>query len=429
MDTYNKRGKGVISRISSSKELSDAFYLFLLQGVNYILPLVVIPYLMVTLGSERYGYIGFSIAFIQYFMLFVDFGFGLSATKRIAIAYGQDKRALSKIFFSTLYAKLLLFGIATLIFFSLTFCIPQFRLYRVTVLCTYPMLIGTTLTFSWFYQGIGKIKVISLINTLSKALVLPLTFIFVKTADDYNIAAFIQSSVVVVGAVISLFHLVEMKAVSRSKVSFADMKVEMKESFPLFLSTVATSVYTQFFTIILALLATPTVVGRYSAAERLMRSLCFVLYTPISMAFYPRMAALSAKNRQAAQVLLKKIFCIVAAIMCGVCMCLFFFSDYACQFLGKDYHGISTLLKMMAFAPLAIGLGGILGQVGLVAMGDARSKRDFRRVYFVVAIVALFSVGVLSPLFKEVGAAVALLLTEYLVFVLMVYYTKKNRIC
>lgn len=48
-----------------SKEAEDAFYLFLLQCVDKILPLFVLPYLMVTLGAEKYGYVGFSFALIQ----------------------------------------------------------------------------------------------------------------------------------------------------------------------------------------------------------------------------------------------------------------------------------------------------------------------------------------------------------------------------
>ena len=41
------------------KELVDTLYLIMLQGINQLLPVIVMPYLMVKLGAEGYGYVGF----------------------------------------------------------------------------------------------------------------------------------------------------------------------------------------------------------------------------------------------------------------------------------------------------------------------------------------------------------------------------------
>ena len=53
------------------RELQDVLFLTALQGLNYLAPLIVFPYLMVVLGAEMFGYIGFSLSIIQYLMLFV----------------------------------------------------------------------------------------------------------------------------------------------------------------------------------------------------------------------------------------------------------------------------------------------------------------------------------------------------------------------
>ena len=47
---------------NNRKELVDTLYLIMLQGINQLLPIIVMPYLMVKLGAEGYGYVGFSLS-------------------------------------------------------------------------------------------------------------------------------------------------------------------------------------------------------------------------------------------------------------------------------------------------------------------------------------------------------------------------------
>jgi len=168
-----------------NKEIWDTIYLLVLQGFNYVFPLLVYPYLMVTLGAEKFGYIGFSLTITQYFMLVVDFGFNLSATKRVAL-YKNNKAKLDEIASATLLAKIGLLLICLLAVLVLAFCVPQFRVYSQTLLILFLMVVGNTFSFVWLFQGLGKIRVLSFVNIISKLLILPLTFVFVKTKEDIS---------------------------------------------------------------------------------------------------------------------------------------------------------------------------------------------------------------------------------------------------
>ena len=46
--------------------------LALLQGVNYLLPLLSFPFLFRVLGVERWGLVTFGYALMQYFIMFTD---------------------------------------------------------------------------------------------------------------------------------------------------------------------------------------------------------------------------------------------------------------------------------------------------------------------------------------------------------------------
>lgn len=408
----------------SKKELVDAFYLVILQGVNLLLPIIIMPYLMVTLGANQYGYIGFSQSMITYLILIVDFGFNLSATKRIALVH-DDKVELSRIFYSTLFAKIILL-LFCFIIFAAVLSIRVFEQYSLALICSFPMVIGSAFTFFWMFQGIGKIRHIAIINTVSKIMILPLIFIFVKRPDDYPIAALIQSSVYVLTGLISCLYLIKLNIIHRVKISMNNIKLEFKESFPLFLSIASTSIYCQLFVVILGVVSTPAVVGKYSAAEKIMRALCTIFYVPISQAFFQKVSILSQHDYLKAKKTFHKVIFLTVAIMIMAFLVLFVGGDFISDFLGKEYVGLNTLLKIFSLAPIAIGVGGVLGQLGLVALGNYRTKILFQRVYFIVAPVSLILVVILAPIFMEVGAAWALVITEYLVFLLMLYYTLKN---
>ena len=99
------------------KLLTNTLWLYSLQGLNYVLPMLVLPYLIRVLGVGNYGLIAVAQAFAQYFTIFTDYGFNLSATKRIAIANGEDGDMVRRTFWGVLLIKcvLLLAGFALLL--------------------------------------------------------------------------------------------------------------------------------------------------------------------------------------------------------------------------------------------------------------------------------------------------------------------------
>ena len=109
----------------------------LMQGLTYVVPLFVWPYLMRVLGAEKFGYIGFGLALNQYLMILVDFGFNLSATKRIALAKGNQDE-INRVFSQTVLAKMLLLSVSALLLLCVS-CIPQYEVYRPTLYLLFSM--------------------------------------------------------------------------------------------------------------------------------------------------------------------------------------------------------------------------------------------------------------------------------------------------
>jgi len=411
--------------IENKQEIKDAIYLMMLQGLNYVAPLIVFPYLMKVLGAEKFGYIGFSLSVNQYLMLIVDFGFNLSATKKVALAKNNSQE-LNEIFSATLWAKIGLLLVSFLILMIFAFFIPKFQLYSSTLLIMFLMVVANAFSFVWLFQGLGKIRIISIINIISKFLILPLTFIFVKSPEDFNIAALIQSLVYVFGSLLTITILIQKKYISNWLIFIkARIKEEIKSAYPIFLSNAATSIYTALFAIILGYYSNPVEVGKYTAAEKIMRGFCFLIFTPVSQAFYPKVSSMNLSSPMKAFALTKKIIKFIVGIMLILFIGLFFFSSPFTQFLGKDFNGTDVIFKIMSIAPLFIASGGVLGQFGLLALGNEKDKKNFQNVYLLAAVVSLIAVFSLVPKYYSIGAAIALLLTEIIVFIGMLWFNKK----
>ena len=86
---------------------------------------------------------------------------------------------------------------------------------------------------------------------------------------------------------------------------------------------------------------------------------------------------------------------------------------------------LDVYLKIFAFTPFAIGVGGVYGQMGLIALGNERTSRRFRDVSFMAALAATFMMFVLIPLFSAIGASLVVTATEVIVAALMMYNYKK----
>ena len=97
--------------------LHNFLSLSVLQAANYLLPLVILPYLVRMIGVEKLGLIVFAQAVIQYFNIVTDYGFHLSATRDIA-ANRNDTNRIAVIFSSIMAIKTVLlvlgFGILLL---------------------------------------------------------------------------------------------------------------------------------------------------------------------------------------------------------------------------------------------------------------------------------------------------------------------------
>lgn len=346
--------------------LSNFFSLSVLQVLSYILPLLTLPYLVRVLGTEKFGLVMFAQAFIIFFHIFVDFGFNLSATREISLNR-NDKEKITEIFSSVMLIKAALITISFIILSVIVFSFRKFsndwELYYLSFL----WVAGQALFPFWFFQGIERMKYVTIVNIVSKLTFTLLIFIVIQDQSDYIYVPLVNGIGFLLGGVISLYIVYKTFNQKFKIYSFKTVKKYFLDSAQFFLSRVSVSIYTSSNAFVLGLHTNNIMVGHYVIAEKLYGALQS-FYEPISQVLYPYIA--KEKNI----VLFKKIFTLFIVINTLGIVFLFFEGEHIFDLLFTTAIGSESLTVFHIFliAALVIVPTILLGYPFLGALGYAK---------------------------------------------------------
>lgn len=390
--------------------------LMTLQGANYLLPLIVVPYLVRVLGPANFGRMAFAQAFVQYFIVLTDYGFNLTATRAV-VKVRDDPVALGRLTSAVMTVKVLIMVAG---FFAMNLAIgvmpdahQDYGLFAVAYLAV----LGSVIFPVWLFQGIEQMRHITILTIASRLIVTVAIFLLVRGADDLRTAAALQAMGLVIAGVLSLFVVPNVVALKLQRPSWGDMRIVLKDGWHVFVATIGGSLYSSSNVFILGLLASPLVVGYYAAAERLIRAIQSAI-SPISQAVYPHVAALLGESRERALAFLRKLLRLQGLATFLISVALFALAHPIAQVMfGHRYEQSGDLIRLMSLIPFVVGINNVLGAQILVQFSLGRL------LSVSILIPALIHISVLVLVVKFFGAygvAVMAVLTEALVLTIRV---------
>ena len=399
---------------------SNIFSLGALQGANYILPLLTVPYLVRVLGPEYFGLLAFSTATIAYFMLITDYGFNLSATRQISI-HRDDKTKVNEIFSSVMMIKTALMLVSFVLMSLLVFSFEKFSQHWELYFISFGMVIGQILFPVWLFQGMERMKYITYLNLGSKTFFTICVFIFVQKQADYLMVPLLTAFGFIISGVWSLYLVKKEFAVSFSWQPMPTVKFQLAEGWHVFFSSMAISLYTISATFILGLFTNNSVVGYFSAADKIVQA-AKGLYMPVSQAIYPLIGKKIHEDKQAGLEFIKKTTWWVGTGMFLTSLALFLLAEPIIHLLlGNQYERSVLLLQVMAFLPFIVTLSNIYAVQTMLNLGY---KQAFSRILIMAAVIGVGLSFLLVPVYEDLGAAVTLLIVEVFVTVVMYFYLK-----
>ncbi len=171
-------------QIFGSRLFGNIYNLFLLYGFSHIIPILLMPFLLNTIGADNYGRVNFALSVAFYFQVVNEFGFDLSNVRHI-VANREDRQKMSEIVSAILCSKFLIFAVLAAVYVPLVFMVPMLREYWLLYILVFLRIPGICLSLGWLFRSMENLKYVTRITVVVKTLcILPIFFV-VKSQDDY----------------------------------------------------------------------------------------------------------------------------------------------------------------------------------------------------------------------------------------------------
>jgi len=405
---------------TNKKVLSNAFFLFIMQMSNYIVPLITVPYLVRSIGIDLYGVIAFALAFMTYFQIATDFGFNLSATQEISL-YRDDAQKISEIYCTVIITKFTIALACGIILMILLFSVNLFSQEREFYVILYLSLLATIFLPVWFFQGLEEMGYITLFNFISKIVFGISIFVFIKAPKDYTLYSyfhFISNIVIAIVSTLIVFRKFKIKLVP---VSVRSVFYNLNKAKEIFFSQAAVTLFTNTNTFILGIFAEKYIVGLFAIADKIVRSVIYLII-PICNAIFPKTVLLFSQAPQKALAFLRKVSLYGGLLFTLISISLFISSEFIVFFVSGQFNTYTAnLVKIMSILPVSVFLDNIYGTQIMV---NSNMKKQFMYILIVGGVLSVFFLLILVPPFKGYGAAFSFSTTELIILAAMYLFVR-----
>lgn len=385
--------------------------MFSIQGVNYIIPLITVPYLVRVLGLDGFGKYSIILSVIQYLVILTDYGFNLSASRQIALNIG-DKRKVSQIFCAIIFCKIIiaLFSFSVLLLFIMNN--SHYKVDFGLFLNGIGIVIGTSFFPVWLFQGYERMHWIAISNLIAKLFGLILIFSLVHNKNDINMAIIIQSYTGIIAAVFAFTKARLGKFIYFLIPSLDEIKKQLKLGWSIFLSTFFVSMYTTSIPLILGFNAGAEAVGIYNSADKLKQALQGII-GPVSQAIYPRSNRLITESLESGIRFVKKISLFLCVFMfVGSTICYFSAQYIVNAAFGSGHQDATSVLKILIWIPSIVAIANMLGVQIMLPLG---LNKKFGMTYVIIGCLGLPLMYFASFYGSYIGVSFAALSIEIII--------------
>ena len=407
------RIKQSIGRPGSRVLLENFASLGTLQVLNYLLPLVVLPYLTRVIGLELYGMLAIAHAIILYFQTTVDFGFPYTGTREVA-KNQQDTIALSRIFWTITGSKVLIMLVMFLLLCILIWTIPYFSQYSLLLIFTFLTIPSRIFFPEWFFQGMEKMKFITIINIVSKVVFTLLIFVVIRKQSDYLLYPLLLAAGNLVAGVASVWIIVRSFGIRFHLPSFKAIFDSIRGSYDVFLNQLLPNLYNSLSILLLGFWWGNAAAGIFDAANKVI-ILSNRLLQVLSRVFFPYLTKNLDKHHHYLRISLGLSLVLVLGYLgfAGIIVRILY---------APEFEAAKHIIRIMAITPVLFTLMNVFGTNYLIIVNKEKILRNITLISSAAGLVAAL---VLISNFAQTGAALTLVLSRAMIGVLSWIFARR----
>jgi O-antigen/teichoic acid export membrane protein len=348
-------------KIKYKKIVENFLSLSFLKMVTLVAPLFTFPYLLHTIGSEKYGSVIWVLSIVNFFIFFIKFGFDLTITKLISLNRNDDEK-INSIVSNAFAAKLFLCLLSMPIYFLLIILIPSFNNNLQIFLLFSLMPIAEIFLSIWYFQGVEKMKYTGIVNGLVKIIFSMLVFLFIVKPDDYLKVPILYSLSSLVCGFIALYLVFIKEKVKFVKPCFNIYFGYIKNSYTVFLSTASSQIKDSVVIFLIGQYIDISAVAYYDVMQKFVN----VIITPfhvLNQVVFPKITLTRDYN------LLNKLL-LISSIACIVLVCfIVIFRIEILSLLNVKVKGNDFVFNLLVINVFFMNLSSSLGVNFLLAFG------------------------------------------------------------
>lgn len=374
--------------------LKNTIMLYILVFSGYFFSLITAPYQTRILGAELYAKIGWAMAVMAYFSVFIEFGFLLSATASIT-RNRDNKTYVEKIVGAVTLDKLLLSGLGLAILLPMAFFWEKMNDDPWFYILCFLSVCSASFMLDFFYRGIEEMQTITITSVALRAFFTIGIFVCMHSPSDYWMVPALNLGGNLLAVLYVYGHMIFKLGYKMRWPTLAFSWKILKESLWFFFSRVASTIYTATNIFLLGFVypVASVPIGVYTAADKLL-SVMKQTMGPISDSLYPYMV----RNKDFK--LLKKILICLMPIITVGCIAVAFIAEPLCSwFFGAGFADAGKVLRLMMlilFITLPVYL---LGFPTLSPLGGAKAVNQsviVASIFHVAALSIAFACGFLN---------------------------------
>ena len=416
-----------IGDLVRNKSIQNFIFLAIIQSSNMLISLISMPILIHSIGVDQFGMVNLAFSVIIILNVVVVFGYSLAGPREVALA-GQDKNALSHIASNIFSAKILLAAISSLGILIAIFGFNLFQSYQEILIFSILLLFSEATLPLWFFQGLEKMKLVSIANIFSKLIYLTGIVLFIHIPEQAKWVNFVLGFSGLVVNILLLGYIQAFLGIRFYRPEFFAIWNNLKNNILLFFSSLASYISTNGGLIVLSFFANSTTLGMFSLAEKITLILR-IFPALVVQAVYANATKLYHGHREQFFKYVLRIAFWAVLIGLLISITTFLLASFVIQVLSKkELLEAVIFLKILAFVPTLACLN--IVNVLLFLVKDQKSL--IFRSSWMLCIYMILGSSILTHFFGGVGLAFGLVSGELVVFgiclVLNLIYNKPDMI-